>query len=113
MGQQLGVSRPLLSGHLSMFSRSHICEFSIPVGVFVVALLLFPAAHGSFVATHGPVTALRSLQAATSILLALSALHILLIIQHTATRRLVARFAFEKPHTPAAPAREDACSLLC
>lgn len=96
-----------------MFDRFRICEFSIPVGIFVLALLLFPAAHGSFIATHGPVTALRSLRTATLILLAISALHILLIIHDAAMRRVVGRVACEGASNPAARAREDTCSLLC
>lgn len=96
-----------------MFDRSRICEFSIPVGIFVLMLLLFPAAHGSFVATHGPVTALRSLQAATAILIAIAAVHILLTIRANALR-----VAFESrtaviPSATASSERDYICSLLC
>jgi hypothetical protein len=96
-----------------MFDRSRISEFTIPVSLFVLVLLLFPAAHGSFVATHGPVTALRSLQMAASILLALAALHILLIIRAGATRRLALQIARHRLPRQARSDRDQTCSLLC
>ena len=96
-----------------MFDRSRICEFSIPVGIFVLMLLLFPAAHGSFIATHGPVTALRSLQAATAVLMAISSVHIVLTIRAAALRLVFERQNADSSLGPASSRRDCFCSLLC
>lgn len=96
-----------------MFDDLRISEFSIPVGIFVLMLLLFPAAHGSFIATHGPVTALRSLRAATAILLALSTFFVLLTLHFTAMRRAAAVVRTRRSAPSDSPAREHTCSLLC
>lgn len=98
---------------LPMFERLHILELSIPLGIFVLALLLFPAPHGSFVATHGPVTALRSLRTATLILLSLSALYVLLTLHFASMRRAVARVRLERRAKAASVDRDRNCSLLC
>ncbi len=95
-----------------MFDRSRIYEVSIPVGIFVLVLLLFPAAHGSFVATHGPVTALRALRAATAVFFAIASLHILLMIR-AAARHAAVPFASPFSCHSAAADREHTCSLLC
>ncbi len=95
-----------------MFERSCIREISIPVGILVLVLLLFPAAHGSFVSTHGPVTALRSLRSATAILVAIAIAHVLLMIRTAATRRLAVVRA-QATHSAIQPDRERNCSLLC
>ena len=95
-----------------MFDRSRIREISIPVGILVLVLMLFPAAHGSFVSTHGPVTALRSLRSATAILFAIAMVHVLLLIRAAATRRL-AFVRAESARDAVGPDRERTCSLLC
>jgi hypothetical protein len=98
---------------MPMFERLRISELSIPLGIFVLTLLLFPAAHGSFVATHGPVTALRSLQIATMVLLALSALYVLLTLHFAALRRALATIEIERRRKSSSARRDRTCSLLC
>lgn len=48
-------------------------KFVLVLMLAVVALLLFPADSGSFTATHGPTTALRSLKFLRSLLRAFAA----------------------------------------
>ena len=96
-----------------MFERLRISELSIPLGIFVLALLLFPAAHGSFVATHGPVTALRSLRNATLVLLSLSALCVLLTLHFASMRRAIAMVHVERRLNATSAGPEHTCSLLC
>jgi hypothetical protein len=45
-----------------IFSRQFSYEFILVAIVCTVALFLFPAAHGSYAAVHGPVTTLRSIK---------------------------------------------------
>jgi hypothetical protein len=94
-----------------MSERFCIRDLSIPLGILVLALLLFPAAHGSFISTHGPVTALRALQSAAAILLAITVSHVLLMIRAAAACR-PAPVPLEKP-AAAQPDREATCSLIC
>ena len=96
-----------------MFDRSRIRDLSIPLGIFVVALLLFPAAHGSFISTHGPVTALRALQSAAAIFLAITLAHVLLMIRLSATLRFAPAPCEEATTAHAGTDRERTCSLLC
>ena len=96
-----------------MFERLRISELSIPLGIFVLALLFFPAAHGSFIATHGPVTALRALRTATLIVLSLSALRILLTLHFASMRRAIAMVHVQRRLHDTSVDREHTCSLLC
>jgi len=54
-----------------MFPRRIGCELAILGVVCVITLFLFPAASGPYTAIHGPVTALRSVYAASKIRLAM------------------------------------------
>jgi hypothetical protein len=47
-------------------------EFALVAILCTVALFLFPAAHGSFSAVHGPVTTLRSIKVKLRIWVALA-----------------------------------------
>lgn len=71
-----------------IFPRELNYEFAIAATICTAAMLFFPAVHGSYSATHGPVTALQSIYRRFKIWLAmaLAALHILgcrLVARHS------------------------------
>jgi hypothetical protein len=57
----------------SMFSGRVAFELAVIAVLCVVSLFLFPAAHGSYTAVHGPVSALQSFRAAIRLRLAIVA----------------------------------------
>ncbi len=85
-------------------------EFALAVGVCVLALLLCPAPTGGYSATHGPVTALRSLQAAVAIFL--SMLASLLMLLDASTRCGVAPATVFSIHSRCRSLALH-CALLC
>ncbi len=82
----------------------------LPLATFVVMLLIFPAAHGSFASTHGPVSALRSLKAALLLFMALTGLS-LLGFSIARKLRLIALTADALGCL--SPDRQSCCSLRC
>jgi hypothetical protein len=91
--------------------HSHRILAALPLMIFIVTLLLFPAAHGSFAATHGPVTALRAVQAAALLLLALTCLQLL---GRCVFARLLQVSIVDDSAIPfASHDRNCICSLLC
>lgn len=92
--------------------------------VFVVLVFLFPAGHGPYPTTHGPVTALRALRAAVLMLLAMASVASTL---NSIVPRLAAAFAphggtfdllfahifVESAHANRHAVSEMTCVLLC
>ncbi len=52
--------RPLHVDFWGFWPRQVLAGLAILLAAAVLSLVLFPAAHGSFVTTHGPATAFRS-----------------------------------------------------
>lgn len=52
--------RPLHVEFWGFWPRQVLAGLAILLAAAVLSLVLFPAAHGSFVTTHGPATAFRS-----------------------------------------------------